>query len=149
MGSKNSVIRGIRSENSLFGLLPRNLPVEGHHVFGSKLTKLVDSESNAVFVVSQLSKMECLVLPYRQSDDQLIRLYREWFDATEIASTNSAVFETATVLRADHPRLKTPDALHIATAVNFGCDEFWTNDNRLSSLTQLTILNLMDDISHA
>jgi predicted nucleic acid-binding protein len=28
--------------------------------------------------------------------------------------------------------VKTPDALHLATALHHGCDEFWTNDDRLA-----------------
>ena len=43
---------------------------------------------------------------------------------------NRAVFEMATTLRAES-HLKTPDALHLATAIQSGCSEFWTNDKKL------------------
>lgn len=43
---------------------------------------------------------------------------------------SQAVFEQATELRAQH-RLSTPDALHLAAAIDAGCEEFWTNDRRL------------------
>ncbi|WP_091334734.1 PIN domain-containing protein [Allochromatium warmingii] len=43
---------------------------------------------------------------------------------------NRYVFEHATELRAQH-RLATPDALHLAAAIDAGCEEFWTNDRRL------------------
>jgi predicted nucleic acid-binding protein len=42
------------------------------------------------------------------------------------------VFDLATQLRA-HRRLKTPDALHLAAAIEAGCNEFWTNDHRLDN----------------
>lgn len=48
---------------------------------------------------------------------------------------NKAVFDLATELRAQHG-LKTPDALHLAAAISAGCDEFWTNDLRLTQAAQ-------------
>ncbi len=47
----------------------------------------------------------------------------------------SAVFDLAAELRAHHG-LKTPDALHLATAVVGGCEEIWTNDRRLAKATE-------------
>ena len=43
---------------------------------------------------------------------------------------NRDVFDMATKLRADSS-LKTPDALHLATAILAGCSQFWTNDKKL------------------
>jgi predicted nucleic acid-binding protein len=40
------------------------------------------------------------------------------------------VFDRAANLRAVHG-LKTPDALHLSAAIEGGCDEFWTTDERL------------------
>jgi predicted nucleic acid-binding protein len=42
----------------------------------------------------------------------------------------NTTFDLATELRARHG-LKVPDALHLAAAIEGGCDEFWTNDTRL------------------
>ncbi|MCI0654776.1 MAG: PIN domain-containing protein [Methylococcaceae bacterium] len=36
------------------------------------------------------------------------------------------IYHNAAVLRAEHG-LKTPDALHLATANYYGCTQFWTN----------------------
>ena len=49
-----------------------------------------------------------------------------------VAPMHTATFDLATDLRARHG-LKTPDALHLATALEQGCDEFWTRDRRLES----------------
>jgi uncharacterized protein len=42
-------------------------------------------------------------------------------------------FDRAAELRASHG-LKTPDALHAGLAIVHGCDELWTNDQRLASI---------------
>ncbi|WP_295455473.1 PIN domain-containing protein [uncultured Thiodictyon sp.] len=46
------------------------------------------------------------------------------------ATLSRPVFDLATDLRARY-RLKTADAMHLAAAIIYGCDEFWTNDRRL------------------
>ena len=43
---------------------------------------------------------------------------------------NHDVFDMAIKLWADGS-LKTPDALHLATAIHAGCSQFWTNDKKL------------------
>jgi len=45
-------------------------------------------------------------------------------------ASDDRIFDRASRLRAGYG-LKTPDALHLATALHYGCDEFWTNDGRL------------------
>lgn len=44
----------------------------------------------------------------------------------------TAVFDRATHIRARH-KFKLADSLHLAAAVESGCDRFLTNDTRLSS----------------
>lgn len=51
-------------------------------------------------------------------------------------------FARAAELRAEHG-LKTPDALHLAAAQLYGCDELWTNDSRLSSVSQGLAVNIV------
>jgi uncharacterized protein len=45
-------------------------------------------------------------------------------------------------LRADYG-LKTPDALHLAIALYHGCDQLWTNDDRLSNVAGSMVLNVL------
>ena len=49
--------------------------------------------------------------------------------------------DRAAELRAKY-RLRTPDALHIATALNAGCEAFLTNDGRLKRVGDLRVLVL-------
>ncbi len=53
------------------------------------------------------------------------------------------VFDEAAQLRADFTGLKTPDALHLATAVYHNCDEFWTKDNRLDKVDSNLVKNIL------
>ena len=50
----------------------------------------------------------------------------------------TAVFDRATVIRATH-NFKLGDSLHLAAAVESGCDRFLTNDNRLSAFTDIPV----------
>jgi predicted nucleic acid-binding protein len=49
-----------------------------------------------------------------------------------------SVFERATRIRALH-NYRLGDALHLAVAVDGGCDTFLTNDKRLSAFPDLTV----------
>lgn len=75
--------------------------------------------------------MECRVGAYQLGDAELLRRYDDFFARTTMFSMTAAVFDRAAELRARH-RIKTPDALHLAAALEHGCDEFWTNDDRLT-----------------
>lgn len=55
-----------------------------------------------------------------------------FFAAVGSLPVTTAVFDRAAELRAHH-NIRTPDAIHLAAALIHGCDEFWTNDDRLSA----------------
>ncbi len=61
--------------------------------------------------------------------------YRDTIAKFQGAVLAAPVFERAARLRARH-RLKTPDAIHLAAALEHGCDEFWTNDRRLAAAAE-------------
>lgn len=95
--------------------------------------------------ISELTRLECLVLPTRQNDSRLIGFYERIFSSPlvdEIA-LDRKVFQLAIELRALHG-LKTPDALHLAAAISAGCDDFWTNDDLLSKVAEgrIRIVNI-------
>ncbi|MFZ3140970.1 MAG: type II toxin-antitoxin system VapC family toxin [Polaromonas sp.] len=88
-------------------------------------------------VTSDLVRLESRVLPLRNLNLLLLSRFDAFFDVNQAHSVrlDSAVFDFATELRAQHG-LKTPDALHLAAALQAGCDEFWTNDQRLAKAAQ-------------
>lgn len=87
--------------------------------------------------ITELTRLECLVLPTRQNDRRLLVFYEQIFASSimDMVALERKVFQLATELRAAH-RLKTPDALHLAAAISAGCDEFWTNDDRLATVAK-------------
>lgn len=112
--------------------------VEEHQDFASQIESLIENTGDAKLVISDLSVMECLVGPLRTANVQVEEKYRNWFDSLLVVPLPGVVFREAARLRADHPSLKTPDALYVATAIHYNCDELWTNDSRLSNVAGLS-----------
>ncbi|MCC6125365.1 MAG: PIN domain-containing protein [Pirellulales bacterium] len=114
-----------------------------HHPLWSPTTRGVLSglkNQNVLFAVSDLTCMECRIGPLRRRDRRLLDLYDAFFAAKEmhVHALPTAVFERAAVIRATHG-YKALDALHLATAVEFRCDRFLTNDNRLSDFSDISV----------
>lgn len=98
-----------------------------HHAVRRAMSEYPDDH----FAISPLVVMECLVGPYAAEDEVRRTRYEHALDPMTVLTMGMSVYERAARLRASH-RLKTPDALHLATALEGGCDELWTNDDRLS-----------------
>ncbi len=82
--------------------------------------------------VSALTRLECRVWPLREKATEVLAEFDRFFGSRDLryARLTTAVFDLATELRAHHG-VKTPDALHLAAAIHWDCDELWTNDHRL------------------
>ena len=76
-------------------------------------------------------------------------LLRSLFDAHEVSliPATRELWEDAARIRAD-TRLKTPDALHAATALRAGCTLFITNDTDFRRVQGLPIV-VLDDLLRA
>ena len=95
-------------------------------------------------VASVLTLTEVLVHPLRRSDYRLADQYRRvLLHARQVTTVHvsDAIAEEAAELRAKHG-LRTPDAIQLATAIRSGASSFLTNDTRLPSLPNLSILVL-------
>lgn len=101
---------------------------------GPVLKALNNLPAGAKACVSDMVRMECLVQPMRENDQERIQRLREFLALFAHRPIGSIDFELATNLRAKSG-LRVPDALHLATAINAGCAQFWTNDDRLSKST--------------
>ncbi|MGI8555035.1 MAG: type II toxin-antitoxin system VapC family toxin [Pyrinomonadaceae bacterium] len=117
--------------------------VEKHPIYSSPIETLINNLTETELCYSPLSRLECLVMPFRTKDSQLSKLYKAFFNAQRILAMPKAVFDEAAQLRADFSSLKTPDALHLATAIHHNCDEFWTNDNRLEKVKPKPAKNIL------
>jgi predicted nucleic acid-binding protein len=82
--------------------------------------------------VSPLVRMECRVRALQENDQAKLAALDAITAPMLSLTLVPEVFERAAVLRA-RLRLKTPDALHVATALEHGCSELWTADVRLSN----------------
>lgn len=100
-------------------------------VFHTKIVAALAPFTPRAFALSDLVRMECLVRPIRDNDTAQIAALNAFFRRAIVLAMPPAVFDQAARLRADHA-LKTPDALHLATALHHGCGEFWTNDRDLA-----------------
>ena len=119
--------------------------VEGHPTFAPLVeTRLAECAKTAeVFIqISELTEMECLVMPLRKKNQPLLDKFRLWFGKVEVLPVTRPVFQQAALLRADFAGLKTPDAIHLAMALHHGSDEFWTNDNGLSHVAPALIKDI-------
>ncbi|MDQ3012075.1 MAG: PIN domain-containing protein [Acidobacteriota bacterium] len=108
--------------------------VEEHPVYSPPLEARLRQATDTILAFSALSELECLVLPIRNRQQVLIEKFHNWFQKGHFLPLERAIFERAAELRAAHPRLKTPDAVHLAAAAHHGCAEFWTNDDRLNAI---------------
>jgi predicted nucleic acid-binding protein len=94
-------------------------------------------------VVSDLSRLECRANPLTAGDTTTLGHYDLFFanSVEPVVPLTTAVCDRATEIRGKY-RFGTPDALHLAAAVESGCRVFLTNDARLSRFTGITVEQL-------
>ncbi len=91
-------------------------------------------------VVSRLARLECRSKPLRSGDLATLAQFDVFFAGVEllVVEVNPAVIERATDLRARY-NLKSPDAIHYATAVEVGATVFLTGDRGLSRCSEVPV----------
>ncbi len=91
-------------------------------------------------VTSRLTRLECRSKPLRAGDLATLTQFDVFFAGVELilAEVSPAVIERATELRARH-NLKTPDAIHYATAVVVGATLFLTGDRALARCSEVPV----------
>ena len=104
---------------------------------------------NLTIVSSPVLVTEALTKPLRDGNTEIELQYRELFasNVVRLLDASYQVFEDAARLRAD-TRLKTPDALHAATALRAGCTLFITNDTDFRRVQGLPVV-VLDDLLRA
>jgi predicted nucleic acid-binding protein len=91
---------------------------------------------------SAITLTECLTKPIKDQLISLVQNYSVLFENTQginVVPIDSTIGRRAAELRARY-NLRTPDALHIATAIRTSCDAFLTNDFGIRRVTEIPIL---------
>ncbi len=98
-------------------------------------------------VSSDLALLEALVKPLQLGDTVLVQLYRDLLTAsqeTRLIPISRAVIEAAARLRAT-TGIKTPDAIHAASALGEGVARFVSNDPVYRRIPGLPV-TILDDL---
>ena len=112
-------------------------------VFSQQIRKYMAVNMDAILCVSPLVRLEALVKPTCDGNIALIADYEIFLAEQQWLAVGDVEFDRALSLRASH-RIKTPDALHLATAMQHDCVEFWTNDERLRQAAAGMVVNIFD-----
>ena len=97
-------------------------------------------------VTSTMTVAEVMVHPFKRNDAKLVETYRDiLLNAAHLRTIpfTTDMAEIAARLRAAH-KIRTPDAIQLATAIAMKADFFLTNDDGLPVLSRPTVLSLGD-----
>ncbi len=88
--------------------------------------------------VSDLVRLEYRVKPLKVGDAVKLAVFDGFCNRPDVRviPITTAVFDHATLIRATY-NFKLADSLHLAAAVEGGCDRFLTNDGRLSAFLDI------------
>jgi len=120
--------------------------VETKPTYIARMDAIIDTVENQTIRAysSVITLAEVLIQPLRTGDETLEQEYRDILvnsGGYQLVPTTIPVAESAADLRARY-NLRTPDALHVASALRAGCDAFLTNDTGIKRVTELTVLVL-------
>jgi predicted nucleic acid-binding protein len=115
--------------------------VEEHPAYCAAIEHAL-AQLDGIVCYSPLTELECLVLPLRLERKDLLDKFNRFFTLNLKLDMPDTVYREAARLRAKFG-IKTPDALHLATARHHACTELWTNDDRLASVAEGMAVNVL------
>ena len=124
--------------------------VEENLAYISQMDAIIDHIENTPVEAfsSVITLTEVLNYPIRLGRADLEQTYRNILlnnNTFTLMSVTARIAEAAARLRA-HYNLRTPDALHLATALDASCDAFLTNDLGLKRIQEIRVL-VLDELS--
>ncbi|QSJ19933.1 type II toxin-antitoxin system VapC family toxin [Nostoc sp. UHCC 0702] len=96
-------------------------------------------------VSSELILMKTLVLPLKNADTFLLDAYEQLLlnGGIQLIPITQSILRQAANFRATS-NLKTPDAIHAATALSVSCNQFITNDKGFHNVPGLSVVILSE-----
>jgi predicted nucleic acid-binding protein len=120
--------------------------LEHHQELGEICLSLVQSAVDKEMdgYSGELVLAELLVKPLKDNNARAVQAVKDLFTKDtriELLPHTKSAFITAAHLRATY-KIKLPDALHIATAIENDIEVFLTNDREIPSIPEFTVLQL-------
>ncbi|MBI4281807.1 PIN domain-containing protein [Candidatus Uhrbacteria bacterium] len=112
-----------------------------HYVGAARTIMQAVQSGEYLGVFSCIGIIEILTGPKKQGHYELAARYREMithFPNLTIQGVTESIVETTSDLRARYG-ITTPDAIHLATAIDFGAEIFFTNDHSLTKVKEITV----------
>jgi predicted nucleic acid-binding protein len=98
------------------------------------------------FLISDLTRCECLVHPLGRGDSTLLLSYQRFFVSRSLAtkSLTPSIYDRAARIRGQYRydggrSYGLVDSVHLAATIEFGCDRLLTNDARLNSFPEIAV----------
>lgn len=91
---------------------------------------------------SRLARLECRSKPMRDQDAALLARYDAAIASARTIDVTAAIIDRATNLRAKYG-FRSPDAIHLATAIDCGAGSFVTGDASLARCTEVPVALLV------
>jgi uncharacterized protein len=98
------------------------------------------------FFVSDLTRGECLVHPLGKGDATLLLGYQRFFLSRSLStkSLTPSIYDRAARIRGQYRYTGgriygLVDSIHLAAAIESGCDRLLTNDTRLDNFPEITV----------
>lgn len=138
----------LRGSRVYFDVNPIIYFIEQNTQFAETVTPIFEmiGEGSILAFTSELSLTEILIKPIRDNLNQVIQAHKELLLDTELftlISPNQDTFLVAAEL-GGKSSMRTPDAIHMACAIESKCKYFITNDKGIKSTGGVTVVQIME-----
>ena len=115
--------------------------LESHPQFADQFAGLFDAAArrDLVIALSTITLAEVLTGPFKAGQTALAKRYEKTLSLYRVIPVSAPIAALAAQLRAQY-RLKLPDAIQLATALDIGAAAFVTHDRDFSRVTGVEIL---------
>lgn len=109
--------------------------LDGHEDYAPVLERLFSTifDKGLEVITSELTLAECLVKPVKDGNDEAVQQFENHIQNSSMLAVKPVtrgILKSSAYARSQL-NLKLPDAIHMATAIEYGCRTFITNDRKL------------------